>query len=224
MNQDATEEGLVLRSLDYRDHQKIITLFTKTRGVISLIVKGISQKKSHLLSLTSPFTHGEYCFSIGRSDLYQFKEGHPLTTHLALRSNLKHLQAASAMIHALLASQLPGKPAPKLYALTLTYLGKLSQSKDTASLTSSFLLKLLKHEGHLALSPHCVHCQRPATHLCHGEPHCPAHLPGKGYPFTKGEWEALMVLTETRSIKTLEETVVSLALQEKITTLVREQF
>lgn len=185
------DEGLVLRSLDFRDRQKILTLFTENFGMISLIVKGIHRKSSHLLTLTSPFTRGEYLFRVGKSHLFAFKDGTPLATNHALRANLTHIEAATALVKALLDSQLPEKPAPALYQLTKTYLEILPDFEEPNSLIASFLLKLLKHEGHLSLH------------------HPPA-------AFSPKEWETATLLTQVRTIQKLKETTVSTALHKKI--------
>lgn len=149
------QEGIVLRSLDFKDREKIITLFTKERGLVSLIVKGITKKKSHLLTLTSPFTHGEYHYSIRRSDLYPFKDGTPITTHHTLRKSLAHIETATTIARSLLSSQLPGKAAPALYRLTLAYLKIVPEIEDPLALSTSFFLKLLLHDGHLTTMPTC---------------------------------------------------------------------
>ncbi len=195
---EETHEGLVLRSLDYKDRQKIITLFTPNRGVISLIVKGITRKKNHLLTLTSPFTRAEYHFFIGRTDLYTFRDGTPLKTHQHLRSNLSHIASATDIAKALLASQLPGKPAPALYALTLAYLEHLSSFTDPTPLTTSYLLKLLKHDGLLCIN----------------------HLPRT---FTSEEKNLLVQLSEARMMTTLRQTSIPHLLLEKTHRFFSEQ-
>lgn len=184
-------EGLVLRSIDYKDRQKIITLYTPTRGLISLIVKNITRKKSHLLTLTSPFTKAEYHFLIGKSDLYTFCDGTPLATHNNLRENLSHLQSATTLLKALLSSQLPGKPAPALYVLALTYLKHLPSFTNPETLSASFLLKLLMHDGHLN----------------------PAH---KENPFTQAEWDTLIPLLSARTLQPLRDLPPSPLLNQKI--------
>lgn len=198
MPSEEKDEGLVLRSIDYKDRQKIITLFTPSRGLISLIVKNINRTKSHLLTLTSPFTHGEYHFRVSRSDLYTFQDGTPLNTHNNIRLNLAHISAATDLAKALLSSQLQGKPAPDLYTLTLTYLRHLPTFQDPLPLTTSYLLKLLKHEGHLAID------HKPPT-------------------FTTPEWTTLLTLTNTRSIQELKATPVSETLHRKTQNLFKEK-
>ncbi len=213
---DERDEGLVLRSFDYKDRQKIMTLFTLKRGVISLIVKGITRKKTHLLTLTSPFTHGEYLFRIHRSNLYTFQDGTPLNTNYALRQTLPHIEAATILVQALYTSQFPEKPAPSLYQLTLTYLKHLPAFDNPKAISASFLLKLLKHDGHLALTPTCSHCNTPPTHLHLGEAYCSHHTPVPATYFTPTEWPLLTILLETRSISTLQQLQISTELHEKI--------
>src|SRR5579862_3366288 len=151
MHEEKTE-GIVLRSQDYNERHRIITLFSPL-GLISLIVKNISRKNASLLTLTTPFSHGEYLYSQGRSDLFKYHDGSLLDDHLGLRQNLKSLQAAGVLANAILTSQMAGKPAPALFALYKSYHKQVCHFDDPSPLIASFILKLLKHEGLLSLSP-----------------------------------------------------------------------
>ena len=149
-------EGIVLRSLEYKDQQRIITLFTKEEGIISLIVKRISSRRSNLLALTTPFTRGEYLYRKGRSELMPFEDATLLDEHLELRNRFESLQAGGELIQAISASQMPGKAAPILYSLFNAYLKQIPHFPEPDTAICSFLLKLLKHEGLIAwdhLSP-----------------------------------------------------------------------
>ncbi|MBS0629923.1 MAG: DNA repair protein RecO [Verrucomicrobia bacterium] len=219
MLSNEVHEGLVLKSIDYKDQQKIITLFTPTRGMISLIVKGISRKKAHLLTLTSPLTQAEYHFAIGRTDLYTFQDGTPINTHLNLRSNLDHLQTATRFAEALLTTQFPGKPAPALYQLLLTYLKVLPNFTDPTALKGSFLLKLLKHDGHLALNQHCSHCDSPSTHYAMGECFCKSHSPSYAISLAP----ELFILTEARAIAELQALKMNPELMDRIEKMFKER-
>ena len=115
--QEEKTEGIVLRSQDYKERHRIVTLFTP-QGLISLIVRNISRKNTRLLSLTTPFSHGEYLYQRGRSELLSFRDGTLLDGHLDLRHTLKALQTAGSLAHAILSSQMASKPAPALFALT----------------------------------------------------------------------------------------------------------
>ena len=89
--------------------------------------------------------------------------------HLILRNKLSSLQAAGQLAQAILHSQLPGKPTPQLYLLFRAYFKQIHAFEDPANLIVSFKLKLLKHEGLMALSPTCSLCDAPALYLLDGK-------------------------------------------------------
>jgi DNA repair protein RecO (recombination protein O) len=156
------EEGIVLRSFDFKERDKIITLLTENSGVVTLIVKGINRKNQEKLSLCSPFSQGEYIFQRGRLDLYKYVDGSLIDPHLFLRENLEKLSTAGQFVQDIMHSQLPEKPAPLLYRLLSVYLKQLKKNPPLAPLAASFRLKLLKHEGALCLSdPIFTETERP---------------------------------------------------------------
>ena len=213
-------EGIVLRSQDYKERHRIITLFSP-HGLISLIVKSISRKNARLLALTTPFSHGEYVCHQGRSELWNFQDGTLLNDHLALRQSLKSLQAAGALASAILASQMAGKPAPALFALYRSYHRQVTQFEDPEPLLASFYLKLLKHEGLLSVSAHCSSCEeKTARFLLQGESFCSAHAdPSNALSFTAPEWEQLLLLDEAQQFSALRTAPLPSSLLQKIQTL-----
>ncbi len=209
--QEEKTEGIVLRSQDYNERHRIITLFSPL-GLISLIVKNISRKNARLLTLTTPFSHGEYLYSEGRSDLFKYHDGSLLDDHLDLRQNLKSLQTAGALANAILASQMAGKPAPALFALYKTYHKQVCNFDDPAPLVASFTLKLLKHEGLLSLSSDCAKCEIISAHFLHqGESFCSQHAEPDAMPFSAAEWEMLLALERAKQFSELR-TIASLLL------------
>jgi DNA repair protein RecO (recombination protein O) len=140
-------EGVVLRSFPYREREHILTLFTLEKGFITLIIKALSKKNTHLFGLTHLFCRGEFLYIKKNSDLYRFSDGTVLNPHLFLRQEWRHLETASKLAKPLLHSQFPGKPAPGLYALFLAYLQQIPFFQETSGFLGSFYLKLLHHEG-----------------------------------------------------------------------------
>jgi DNA repair protein RecO (recombination protein O) len=212
-------EGIVLRSQDYKERHRIITLFSP-HGLISLIVKGISRKNARLLALTTPFSHGEYVCRQGRSELWNFLDGSLLNDHLTLRQSLKSLQAAGALANAILVSQMAGKPAPALFALYKSYHRQVPQFDDPEPLLASFYLKLLKHEGLLSVSTHCASCgDNPARLLLQGESYCSTHAQAHAIAFSSSEWEQLLLLDEAQQFSALRTATPPPSLLQKIQTL-----
>lgn len=198
-------EGIVLRSQDYKESHRIITLFTP-EGLMSLIVRGISRKNTRLLSLTTPFCHAEYHFRRGRSELLSFRDGTILDDHLNLRHSLQSLQTAGSLAKAILSSQMANKPAPALFLLYKAYHKQAAHFKNLDALLASFYLKLLKYEGLLAISTHCAQCDSPQPSLIYeGESLCSKHNVGGGMRFSPLEWEALHILDNSTQFSSLSE-------------------
>lgn len=215
MNQEKTE-GIVLRSFDYKERGRIITIFSFEYGLIDLVATSLSKKKSYLLSLTSPFSQGEFIFTRGKSTLYRFQDGTLINPHAALRQKLSSLNAASQMIQAVLLSQLPCKPAQPLYQTLLSYLKKVALFDDPSPLIASFYLKLLKHEGLLHLQKRCAYCDQPATGLSDGASTCLTHQGSDSIFFSSEEWKDLFILSEARQFQLLKQLSISNHLLEKI--------
>lgn len=209
-------EGIILRSQDYKEHHRIITLFSP-QGLISLIVKSISRKNARLLTLTTPFSHGEYIYHQGQSELFRFHDGTVLDDHLNLRQSLQFLQTAGALANAILASQMIGKPAPILYALYKSFHKQICTFDDPAPLLASFYLKLLRHEGLLSLSLYCANCGKNiAQALNNGESLCSQHAGQEATSFSPLEWELLLSLEGAHQFSTLRSHRFPLVLLQKI--------
>lgn len=141
-------KGIVLRAIPFKERDRILTLFTETSGMVSLIVNGLG-KKNHSLGLVTPLTEGEFLYLKGNSTLYRFQDGTIVNEHLTLRTEWKYLETAGEMTRLLVQTQFPEKPAPTLYRLFSAYLKQIPHFHHQTTLLASFILKLLQHEGML---------------------------------------------------------------------------
>ena len=152
MDRKKQTEGITLRSIEYKERQRILTLFTKECGLVSLIIKGLSPKKPLLLTLSTPFCIADFHYLKGRSDLHHFQDATLTDPLTSLRTSFSHLTAAGEMASAILSSQLPEKKSPSLYLLLKAYFLHLHAFPEPPLLSVSFQLKLLLHEGLLSLT------------------------------------------------------------------------
>lgn len=216
---EETIEAIVLRSFDYQEKHRIVTLFS-SEGILSLIIKNISKNKAHLLSLSSPFSHGEYLFRRGRSDLFHFIDGSLIDENLDLRKRFSSLQIAGALTNALLSSLMPEKKSPALFSLYKSYLKQIPLFSNPTILLSSFYLKLLRHEGHLLLTPQCNRCpSETASILDQGESLCLRHASQSPYQFTNKEWNDLSTLLFARTFTELSTLAFNHSLASKVSDL-----
>ena len=60
-------EGIVLKSMEYEEADKIVTIYTKNYGKITAIAKGVRKTKSKFGSSLEIFTHSVFLFYKGRN-------------------------------------------------------------------------------------------------------------------------------------------------------------
>jgi DNA repair protein RecO (recombination protein O) len=205
MTEEKTE-GLLLQSIPYLGTQTILKIFTPEQGLLSLIVKkGIFQ----------PFCIGEWVYIEKAQGLYPLKDASIFEYFVELRNDFKTLSSAGKIGRALLQSQLPGKGG-NLYALAVAYFKKLSQFSHPETLVSSFLLKLLMHDGLLSLKDTCSECGEKASILTQGESFCRKHSSTESIFFSEEEFFLAHQLTFTKTFQTLQALEISKTLQDKI--------
>jgi DNA repair protein RecO (recombination protein O) len=215
-------QGITLQAIPYQERQRIITVFTQDKGLISLIIKGLSQKKPSLLSLSTPFCLADFVYLKGRSDIYFLKDATVLCEHLFLRKDLDFITSAYAMAKALLDSQLLHKPAPELFMLFLKYLEKIPSFPSQEVLVGSFLLKLLIHEGLINLKKTCNVCEKKASLLYNGESLCSSHQIEHVHNFSPKEFDVILNLAFIKNFSELELVESIPGLREKILKVFKE--
>lgn len=218
------EEGIILKSTPFKEADRIVIVFTPNQGVLSLIVKHLSKNRPAMINLTTPLCRGEFIFKTGRSHLHRFIDGTIFDLHLPLRQSYERLECGAKMLNAILTSQMPEKSAPSLYALLITYLKHLENSPSPITLWASFQLKLLKHEGLLAIDTTCLACrQTPALRIVEGESRCVKCCDALSFPFTQKEWETLILLFHARQFKALFDLEISPTLIQGIEALYKSR-
>ena len=168
--------GLILETLDYREKEKILRVYTRENGKLSLIIK----KKSGNHLLLEPLSETEFIFKRHQGTLHPVKDASLINPRFHLRKNLSTLQSAGKLLQIILRSQLEEIPSPLLYQLLISYLDHLAESPNLPLLIASFQLKLLKHEGFIGDFP---------------PPNC-----------SYQEWEGILSLINTRSFAALYQT------------------
>ncbi|WP_411953470.1 DNA repair protein RecO [Alkalibacillus sp. S2W] len=58
--------GIVLRTQDYGETNKILTLLTEQYGMISAVARGAKKNKSRMAAVAQPFIYGQYLLYMGK--------------------------------------------------------------------------------------------------------------------------------------------------------------
>lgn len=217
-------EGIVLQSIKYGDYDQILTLFTRDEGLLKMIVKGANSRKQRNAIVSGVLTQAEFIYVRRQSSLVLCREQNILNPHLKLRNTLPCLEGACCMAKAVLTSQMEQKPVPQLYDLLVCYYNRLPFASQPATLTASFSLKVLRHEGLFGLTPHCSICHVSLIEhfISQGESYCQVHQPPQAIHLTPFQAEALFIMAYSRSLEMIEKCHLECTLQAKIDWLFKE--
>ncbi|CUI16021.1 DNA repair protein RecO [Candidatus Protochlamydia naegleriophila] len=204
-----TAEGIVVKVIPFRDYDQILVVFTREAGVIKVLHKGSRSKKRGVQGLCMPLTRIEVVYKEKKGEIFSCHELAHLGSYHALRHELSHLNAACDLLQVIYQTQLIGKPAPQLFALLKLYLEKIPSISSPCLLTTSFRLKLLKHEGVSAYPLACSHCLYPLlkeAFVYQGEAYCRDHRVAGSYALQEMELGVLYKLMVCQSYQELAQT------------------
>lgn len=213
-----TTEAIVLRVIPFRDYDQILFLFTE-RGLIKVIEKGGRSKSRGKQGLCTPLTRVEVIYSEKQGEIFNCHEMTLLDAFSFLRKELLFLEVACDLVQAILASQLIGKEAPRLYALLLLYLKKIPQTACPWILASSFRLKLLKHDGLTSFPFPCFECRRileEEAFIRGDECWCAHHRPSGSQAWAAMELQMLYQLATCQNYREISQHDISQRMQNQI--------
>jgi DNA repair protein RecO (recombination protein O) len=160
-------EAIVLRSLRYSEADRILHLYTKDRGRIGAIAKGIRKTKSRFGGRLEPLSHVELMLHEGSGELQTVTGAALIASHSETRESPYRLAAGLIGAEAML--RLFGEPEanPRAFTAVARFLDLLDRTLETGSgpeidpLVLSFQLKLLWLSGYLPHVTACVECGSP---------------------------------------------------------------
>lgn len=150
-------EGIVIRTMDYGEGDKIITLFTELNGKVGVMARGAKKVKSRHAAVTQLFTYGVYTYYKG-SGMASLNDGEIIQSFYPLRSDIMKT-AYSAYIVEWLDRVLDEKDASAYLFFQLKgALVAIEQDKDPQIISHLFELKMLQITGYTPVFNGCISC------------------------------------------------------------------
>jgi len=153
-------DGIVLRSLRYGEADRILHLYTPSRGRIGAIAKGVRRTRSRFGGRLEPFSRVRLVCHEGRGELLTVTGVETLEPHAALRDHAVTLDAAARACDAVGRIFETGDPHPGVYNLLANELALLAADPAQASHANAlaFRLKLLVAAGLAPALACCASC------------------------------------------------------------------
>ncbi|MGL4990861.1 MAG: DNA repair protein RecO [Sarcina sp.] len=152
--------GIIIKTLDYKENDKLIWAYTENYGKISAIAKGAKKSKSDLFSITLPLCFGDYLLFKGKG-MCRLSEGKMINSFQGLLNNLEKLTYATYICELIDISTEDEEKNLELYKqfVTAVYLLE-TDALDYELLIRAFELKLFKATGYGLNFDFCVHCKK----------------------------------------------------------------
>ncbi len=155
-------EAVVLRSIRYGEADRILHLYSRTRGRIGAIAKGARRPKSRFGGRLEPFFRLDLVLHEGRGELLTVTNVATVDGFPRLRASGPALGAAARACDAVLRLLDTPEPNPPAYNLLCRYLALLDDpdAERAASLETAlaFRLKLALAAGFSPELAACAHC------------------------------------------------------------------
>jgi DNA repair protein RecO (recombination protein O) len=156
-------EAVVLRSLRFSEADRILHVYTRERGRIGAIAKGVRKTKSRFGARLEPLSHAELMLHEGSGELHTVTGVELVRSHHAAREQSYRLSVGLIGAEAMLRLFAEPEPNPRAFEALTRFLDVLDETPvgehpvlDPLGL--SFQLKLLWVSGYLPHVNTCVEC------------------------------------------------------------------
>lgn len=151
-------EALLLRATDYKDNDKIITLFAAGKGKITAVCRGVRKAAAKLKFAVQPFCFAEYVLA-ERAGRYTVTSAFLHDGFYPLREDVLKLYAASAVTEVCDALLPEGMESDELFFAAIGALRDICESQsDPGMPLIKFLLTALATAGYSVNTGDCADC------------------------------------------------------------------
>lgn len=148
MIKNISTEGIVLNELRYKEKSKIVRIFTKELGKVTIMARGALSAKSPLVSVTQMFGLNQYDLIKGKS-FYYIDSAHVINSNFNMRTDYDRLIMASYLLELVDKSFLDNEPNEKVFELFKKTIKILSEStEDIFKIVLAFELKYISFLGY----------------------------------------------------------------------------
>lgn len=158
-------EGIVLNEMKFRETSKIVTIYTKSLGKISVMANGAYNPKSKLIALTQTFGHNEYHLRRGKS-FYYINEGDVVNSFYNIREDFNKVLYGYYILELLEKSVPVEQENQQIFQLLKKALLVLSDLEEGfLQFIIGYEVKYISFLGYRPYIDGCVYCGKKKTSM-----------------------------------------------------------
>ena len=139
-----TTRAVVLRRVDYRESDRIVTLFTESLGKVGAIARAARSSQKRFAGGLESLCVVEVTLEPGRGELSTLREARPVLPCLALLASLERIETAGAGLELVRVSLADRHPEPELFEHVVQFLLDLDAGVSVPTRLLRFQLDVLE--------------------------------------------------------------------------------
>lgn len=151
-------EGIVLREMNYGETSKILTIYTRELGKISVMVKGATSPRSKFIANTQVFSLNEFRLKKGKN-FYYIIDADLLDSYYGMRENIERVSYGYYILELMDKSVAMEQESKLLYELLKKALKILSALEDNyLKFILGYEVKFISFLGYRPVLDNCLNC------------------------------------------------------------------
>jgi DNA repair protein RecO (recombination protein O) len=150
-------EGIVLKTRDYGETNKIVTLLSRESGKITAMARGAKKPASRLAAVTQPFTYGTFLIQQGKG-MGTMQQGEPLESMRHIREDIEATAYASFVVELIDRLAEEHSVQHSLFNLLQQSLHAISEQYDPEAIALFVEWKMLPVAGIYPTLHQCANC------------------------------------------------------------------
>lgn len=150
-------EGIVIRTSDYGESNKIVTLYTREFGKLGVMARGAKKTNSRLSAVSQIFTYGYFLVQTG-TGLGTMQQGEMISSMRLIREDIFKTGYASYVVELLDKGTDEKIRNPFLFELLNQTLNYINDDNDIDIITNIFEMKMLNVIGLYPVLNECAIC------------------------------------------------------------------
>lgn len=150
-------EGIVIRTSDYGESNKIVVIYSREAGKIAGVARGAKKPNNRLAGVSQPFTYGYFLMS-GNRGLGTIQQAEVISSLRGVREDIFKTAYSSYVVDLLDKGTGERESNPFLFELLYQILHYIDEGYDPDIITNIFEMKMLNVFGLYPEMNSCVMC------------------------------------------------------------------
>ena len=192
---DIVINAIVLKSVDYKDNDKILTLYSPEKGKITAGIKGVKKSGAKLKFASEPFALCEFVLA-ERAGRYTVIGATYIESFFNLRLNLLKYYASSVVLEIMNLLTPENEPDAELFSLAVNTVKYINYQDAEVNTLCAFMLEFVAFLGYGIEKINCSGCDCIATGRVFfsakfAQFYCMSCYPGDGIEITLETYQSL---------------------------------